>query len=184
MLTVPEMIMIGGNSRNSGKTTMACSIITKLATSMEVIGLKVTSVRPGEEEWHGNHTSETSGSYTIFEETNPHLKKDTSKMLRAGASHVYYIQVSDIFLEKAVLHFLSMYINKQIIVCESRSLRNFIIPGLFLMMMRVTTQGNPKDVDDYLSKSDKNIYYGDETTQLRQFADNLYFENGKFALDK
>lgn len=182
MLTIPEMVMIGGNSRNSGKTTMACSIINKLAVKHEVIGLKVTSIRPGEEEMHGNHTDDSTANYTVFEELDRQSHKDTSKMLMSGAAHVYYIRVSDIFLEQAVLHFLSKYINKQIIVCESRSLRNIIIPGIFLMMIRTPAQIEVKEVGNYVSKADKVFYFNDDVTKINQFVANLHFENGKFVL--
>jgi hypothetical protein len=184
MLKIPGMVMIGGNSRNSGKTTMACSIISKISATREVIGLKVTSVRPGEEDKHGNHDEEITANYTIFEELDRESHKDTSKMLRAGAAHVYFIRVSDAFMEKAVLHFLSKYINKQVIVCESRSLRKFIIPGIFLMMIRQPAQSEEKDVDAYLAKADKIFYFGDDNTDKIQFAANLHFESGKFVSNR
>jgi len=184
MLSVPEMVMIDGNSRNSGKTTMACSIISKISAKHEVIGLKVTSVRPGEEDKHGNHEEDLTTNYTIFEELDRESQKDTSKMLRAGATRVYFIRVSDIYIEQAVLHFLSRYINKQVIVCESRSLRKLIIPGLFLMMLRKPAQSEEKDVDDYLKKADKIFYFGDDSTEKIQFAADLQFEKGKFVVNR
>lgn len=181
MITVPGMVLIGGNCRNSGKTTMACHIISHISSSHEVIGLKVTSVRNGEMDKHGNHDEGFPTEYSIFEELNREPSKDTSLMLRAGATHVYYIKVSDIFIEQAVLHFLSRYINKQIVVCESRSLRNYIIPGLFLMMIRLPAPNEEKDVSDYLPKSDKIFYFDDGIATIKQFADNLQFENGRFV---
>lgn len=180
MISVHEMIMIGGNSRNSGKTTIACRCIARLAATHEVIGLKVTSVRPGEENMHGNHHENGTGSFTVFEELDTESHKDTSKMLKAGAAHVYYIRVEEIFIQQAVLHFLSKYINKQIIVCESRSLRSIISPGLFLMMMRLPEEGKGKDISDYLSKADKVFYFGKGMDDIKKFTDNLNFINGNY----
>lgn len=180
MIYVPEMIMIGGNSRNSGKTSIACNCIAKLAVTHEVIGLKVTSVRPGEENMHGNHDENVSGNFSVFEEIDPESHKDTSKMLKAGAAHVYYIRVDEKFMEQAILHFMSKYINKQIIVCESRSLRGIITPGLFLMMMRLPQEGKVKDISDYLSKADKVFYFGKGLDEIKKFTDNLNFINGFF----
>lgn len=182
MITLPEMIMIGGNSRNSGKTTMVCKIITNLAASHNVIGLKVTSVRPGEETKHGSHNEESLADFTIFEELDSESGKDTSRMLRAGASKVFYIRVSENFIEEAVLHFLSKYINKQIVVCESRSLRNIVVPGLFLMMIRTPAQSEDKDVEYYLSKADKVFHFNNSMAVLSKFADEIHLENGKFVL--
>ena len=184
MISIPEMIMIGGNSRNSGKTTMACGIITRISATHEVIGLKVTSIRPGEEDKHGIHDEEITANYTIFEELDRESHKDTSKMLRAGATHVYFIRVSDFFVEQALLHFLSKYINNQVIVCESRSLRKLIIPGIFLMMIRQPAQSEEKDVDAYVAKADKIFYFDNDNNEKIQFAADLHFENGKFVLNR
>lgn len=181
MLAFPNMVMIGGNSRNSGKTTLACDIISRLSGIHEIIGLKVTSVRPEEDEMHGNHTGEDTSCYSIFEELNTVSNKDTSKMLRAGATHVFYVRVSDKFIEKAVLHFMSTYINKQVIICESRNLRRIINPGLFLMMMRLPEEGkSKKDNETFLSLADKVFCFGTDQTKMKQFADNLRFEKGVF----
>lgn len=181
MISVPQMVMIGGNTRNSGKTTMACNIIEKLAGFHEVIGLKVTNVRIGEDHLHGNHEEEMASTYTIYEELNPDSHKDTSKMLLSGATHVYYIRTTEKFIEKAVLHFLSKYINKQIIVCESRSLRGIITPGLFLMMVGLQAEGKEKDISEYLNKADKVFHFPEDMEVARQFASDLYYMNDKFV---
>ncbi len=186
MLNIPNMVIIGGNSRNSGKTTMACDMIDRLSATHEVIGLKVTSIRPGEADMHGNHANEETSDYTITAESDPNSGKDTSKMLMAGASQVFYIRASENFIEKAILHFLSRDINKQIIVCESRSLRGIIDPGLFLMMMRLPVEGKIKEVTDYLSLADRVFYFGPDSyrdrTEKQKFIDNLQFTNGRFDL--
>jgi len=181
MISVPEMIMIGGNSRNSGKTTMACSCIAKLSDVHEVIGLKVTSIRPGEEDLHGNHEDNFSDNFSIYEEKNPESLKDTSKMLKAGATHVYYIRAEENFTKQAILHFLSKYVNKQLIVCESRSLREIISPGLFLIMMKLQVVEKTKDMDKYLKKADKIFYFAEDSREIKRFSDNLNFKNCKFV---
>jgi hypothetical protein len=185
MISVPEMVMIGGNSRNSGKTTMACSIIRKLSVNHEVIGLKVTSVKPGEEELHGNHNGNHNenfnGNFTIFEEKNSESHKDTAKMLQAGATHVYYIRVEQNFTEQAILHFLFSYAKGQLIVCESRSLRRIVNPGLFLIMMRLQVKTEAKDMSDFLGMADKILYFDEGLEGIKHFSDNLKFNNCKFV---
>jgi len=181
MISVPEMVMIGGNSRNSGKTTMACSIIRKLSVNHEVIGLKVTSVKPGEEELHGNHDENFNGNFTIFEEKNSESHKDTSKMLKAGATHVYYIYVVENFTEQAILYFLFSYAKGQLIVCESRSLRRIVYPGLFLIMMRLQVTTEAKDMSDFLGMADKILYFDEGLEGIKHFSDNLNFKNSKFV---
>jgi hypothetical protein len=184
MISVPEMVMIGGNSRNSGKTTMACSIIKKLSVNHEVIGLKVTSVKHGEQELHGNHDEEFNGNFMIFEEKNSESHKDTSKMLKAGATHVYYLRAEENFTKQAILHFLLKYVSGQIIVCESRSLRSIVSPGLFLIMMRLQLDAKTKDMSEFLGKADKVFFFDESLVEIKQFSDNLNFNNCKFVWNR
>lgn len=174
--------MIGGNSRNAGKTTLACSIISKLSVRHEVIALKVTSVRPEEVDLHGNHTDDSIDGYRIIQEFLPNTHKDTSMMLRAGASSVFYIRADAGFEEQAILHFTTEYITDQPIVCESRSLRSLVIPGLFLMTMRLPAIGKAKDVSAYISLADKVFHFDIDFSEIDQFTHDLHFENGRFFI--
>lgn len=178
------MVMVGGNSRNSGKTTVACSIINKLSATQKVIGLKVTSIRHGEGDMHGNHHEEFASGFSVFEEHNSESLKDTSKMLRAGALHVYFIRAEDTFAEQAILQFFSSYINNELIVCESRSLRNIIIPGLFVMMIREPAISKPKEVTGFLEKADCIFDYSSQQSEIQYFNDNLQFIENQFQFQK
>lgn len=100
---------------------------------------------------HGNHAGKDTSCFSIFEELSADSHKDNSKMLRGCVTHGYYLRVSEFFFNKAVLHFVSTYINNQVIVCESRSLRRSINPGLFLMMMQLPEVGKSKnDIETFL----------------------------------
>ena len=176
------MILIGGNSRNCGKTTLACNIIGKLAKSHEVIGLKVTAMRPGEDHLHGNHDIENSSDFTIFEELDPLTHKDTSRMLQSGAKRVFYIQALDESIENRLLDFISKYSNKQPIVCESRSLRRLIKPSLFLMMIRVTEQGTIKhNMQSFLPLANKVFDLAKDENEMKQFVDSIQIFDGEIV---
>lgn len=181
MVEVPNMVIIGGNSRNAGKTTLACKIISRFSTNSEVIGLKVTCIRPDEDLFHGRHEEKLDSGFTICEELNAGTHKDTSKMLNAGALKVYFIRVEESFIEQAILQFMSRYINNQLIVCESRSLREIIRPGLFLMMMR-TDVDSPKDISAYLDKADRVFYYGDDQSVISQYVEGLNLDNSTIKI--
>ena len=105
-------------------------------------------------------------------------------MLRAGATYVYYIQAKEDFLKKTILHFIARYINNQIIVCESRSLRKTINPSLFLMMMRLPTEGKIKeDLLSYIELADRVFHFGADESEKKQLIENLRFTNGKFDIN-
>lgn len=131
---IPNLIIIGGSSRNVGKTTLALKLIEKYAGSETITGLKVTSIRRGEESFHGSHPDPDLQDFRITEETSDKSCKDTSKMLTAGADRVYYIETPDNQINKALDIFLATKNTGGPIVCESRNLRIAVIPGLFVLL--------------------------------------------------
>lgn len=154
MFEIPNMVMIGSNSRNAGKTTLACNLIKSWSSTHRVVGLKVTSIRPGEADKHGTHLEDASSDFSITEELDSESYKDTSLMLKAGAHKVYYIRSSDNLLEKAFKSFLILEPHKPVFVCESRNLRKVVNPGIMIMMMRFPAFGKEKDVSEYLVLAD------------------------------
>jgi len=184
MFSVPNLLMIGGNSRNCGKTTLACNLIRKFAVNHKVIGLKVSNIRPGDTDMHGNHRDEPAGDFFIMEEFDRETNKDTSKLLRAGAARVFYIRATDDCLKEAILDFLNKYTDNQPIVCESRSLRDVLEPGLFFMMIRTPESKVSKDVSDYLLKADKVFFFNDQQVEKEKHIENIAFLEGKFILRK
>lgn len=162
MIALPNMLMISGNTRNSGKTSLACSVIRRFSKDHPVTGLKVTRIHPGEEAFHGDHGGENDAAWDLQEETNPAGHKDTSRMLQAGASHVYYIRTTDDHLAEALDAFLKQKCAGTLIVCESRSLRYAVEPGVFILMMRQTEPGKGKDVSTLLSLADAVTGKGDD----------------------
>lgn len=134
LMYLPNLIIIGGSSRNVGKTTLALSLVRKYAASEKITGLKVSSLRPDENSFHGNHTDKPVSKFRILEEKNYIADKDTSKLLKAGAQKVFYIEATNDYLLPAFEEFLSVNSGKGPIICESGSLRNIVKPGLFVLL--------------------------------------------------
>lgn len=184
MIYLPQMILVAGNSRNSGKTSMACNLIRHLSENHQVVAVKFTSIRPEEADFHGRHAEGFDEDFIVREEVNPPEGKDTNLMLKAGAVKVFYVSAHEKFLEKALLLFLTKVINKQLIVCESRSLRTIVKPGLFLMMMRQNDLPIAKHVDEYLSIADKICTFGHIEDELADFVKAIEYKREKYHLRK
>lgn len=183
MIEIPNMLMIGGNSRNAGKTTLACKVIEKISANYPVIGLKVTSIRPGEADLHGSHSDDDLSGYSIIEEVNSKSNKDTSLMLQAGASRVFYVRANEGFGLKAMVEFMTRFNTNQPIICESRSLRNDVTPGLFIMVMHKAAAGKEKDVSFYLGKADHVQFYSEDQENIDQTASRITFSQQKFSFE-
>jgi hypothetical protein len=131
MMTIPNLLLIAGTGNKSGKTTLACWIIEQFK-GFGIVGIKITP--HFHETTPGLNLIVAKKGFSIYEETNSGTQKDTSRMLKSGADHVFFAKVTDGDLKEAFLE-----INKYIppdtpIVCESPALRHQIVPGLFVIM--------------------------------------------------
>lgn len=131
-MKLPKLLLIAGNGRNIGKSTLAETIIASFSKKEEIIGLKVTTMYPEESNCHGEKETQFPNPFSIFEETDIHSPKDTARMLRAGASRVFYIRCTDEHLKDALEAFYSIISTLSVIVCESGSLRKVADPGVFI----------------------------------------------------
>jgi molybdopterin-guanine dinucleotide biosynthesis protein A len=154
-----SIVLIAGTGRNVGKTSLACELIKEVSKYSEVIGLKISP--------HGHTQSKDAGlvcfheKYSVYKETDTSTTKDSSRMLNAGASQVYYIQAEDGFIGEA-FYALSEKIDSNIpMVCESGGLRNYIIPSLFIICDRVQNNVIKEKLKPILPKANKIIRFND-----------------------
>jgi len=130
-LKFPNLLLIAGNGRNVGKTTLACKIISWFSAEKEVVGLKIS---PHFYEFNEADVVFKNKQVAIVEEKKIDTK-DSSLMLQAGAKKVYFVMVKPEHLHRAVEHMIKILPNK-LIVCESGGLHEYVNPGLFLMVNR------------------------------------------------
>lgn len=152
MIPVPRMLMIGSTGRNSGKTTFAIEGIRRWKEKYPVIALKVTSM----EELNGNcprgghgcnGCSNLGANYELIEELDPNTAKDTSQLLKNGASRVFWLRSLRTHLSQSMEDFLKLVPSNAVIICESNSLRKVVEPGAFIILnntknglMKITAQ--------------------------------------------
>ena len=72
--------------------------------------------------------------------------KDTSRMLRAGADKVYFAKVWDDQLLDVFNKIMELVPENIPVVCESPALRNFVEPGVFLIITSETINKH-KDIN-------------------------------------
>lgn len=131
-----HLITVGGTGRNVGKTEFVCRLIAKMSRSFDVFGLKVSAMFPDELLYHGDH-SDIKKAGQMFEELRTDTKKDTSRMLRAGARRVFFLRCDEKDIPGAYEEFRRIIPSRSIVVCESNSLDEFIHPGLRIMVKAI-----------------------------------------------
>jgi len=166
-----NILIISGDGRKSGKTTLACLLISALE-SQGVIAVKICP------HFHDIKSMEVimevSGLYGIYRETLITCDKDSSLMLAAGAAYVYYIQCSDSGLKAAWEEIEKILPDDRPVICESGGLAGIINPGLHVLMKgsaQKKTVVNKADVEITIDK-------------MPDAADNFSFSEGKWNWKK
>lgn len=128
------MLLIAGTGRDSGKTLLACNIIRLFCKRTPVISCKICR--------HAHHI-DASGKVIadednlyIAEEEDPGTGKDSSRLLEAGAARSFYVVATDDQLIRATEMIMGLAGNNAYYIFESGGLRQFVTPGLFIMMSR------------------------------------------------
>jgi hypothetical protein len=130
-MIIPNLLLIAGKGTKSGKTSMVCKIIEQFP------GLKITAIKISphfHETTTGLISKSEKNGYSIYEETNRDTSKDTSRMLHSGAHKVYFAKVWDDQLLDVFNEIMKYIPSNFPVICESPALRNFIEPGVFIIM--------------------------------------------------
>ncbi len=169
MYKISNLLLIAGTGRNTGKTTLACSIINKFSSDFQIIGLKISP------HFHGGTDSLRllSGNefYNIYEETSANTGKDSSKMLKAGAYRVFYIETNDEHLLSAFIKFKELAPPGYPIVCESPALRNYVRPGVFFIVDSEANRNKKESILAWKSLADK--YLEADKDNVEEFIENI-----------
>ena len=132
--TLPNLLLIAGTGRNVGKTSFACHIIAQTAKSHELVAIKISPHLHAQSP--GQKVLFSDPAFQIIEESNPATSKDSSRMLQAGASRVFYLQTIDKQIREPFEKLLSLIPENQPLVCESGALLDYARPGLFVIVKR------------------------------------------------
>ncbi|MBK5243671.1 MAG: hypothetical protein JJE18_01360 [Eubacteriaceae bacterium] len=153
------MILIGSTARNSGKTTLALSIINKYKLNGAVVAIKVTTIaekngkciRGGE---GCGVCSNLKGNFEIIEEINAANNKDTSLLLAAGAKKVYWLKTLKSHIYEGFEELIAGIPEDTLIVCESNSLKKVVNPGIFIMVKNAESSQIKQSAMEVIDQAD------------------------------
>ena len=153
----PNFIIVSGNGRNSGKTTFVERVIKQNCRNYAITAVKV-SPHFHSRTIHKNSLI-TNENYSILEETDTLNTKDSSRMLRAGAEKVFYIECTDDHLGDAMQYLLNRKEINGPVVCESGGLRKLVKPSLFLLLTRPDLKQNSGSFMQLCPLADIIVYF-------------------------
>jgi hypothetical protein len=169
-LYLPRLLLIAGNGRESGKTTLACRLIKRIGTTAPVAAIKISP-----------HKHEPSNGISILEESSRISEKDSARMLAAGALRSFYITAGDREL-KEVIPLLTELSDRYYILCESGGLRKLVQPGLFVIVNE-SSRKNIKNTLEPLRGYD-HLWMNFNGTVFIPDEKNIYTENDQWQIRK
>ncbi len=176
MISKLNILLVSGTGRNCGKTTIACELISHFSHLLKVVGLKVSP--------HFHQTSSgqrriySNADCAIYEETDKNSGKDSSRMLEAGASKVYYIQCTDSNLDNVIAKLNEIIPSDTPVICESGSFGLYYNPGIHIMIHGNGYSGDKKSANINMEKADMII--NQESIIDTSWIDNIIFEKERW----
>ena len=180
MKKLNNILLVSGSGRNSGKTTFACHAIRQLAMSEKVIGLKISP------HFHitGNKQKLVAKGegFQVFQETDLLSGKDSSRMLQAGASEVFFVHCNDIHLP-GIWEVVEKLIPEDCpVVCESGSFSKVYRSGMHVLVMENEPDKSKESYFQNVEKAD--CVVKKEEFLPEYFGFEIQFKDKKWELKK
>lgn len=149
-----KTVVVGGHSRNIGKTSVAAAIIAA-TREFAWTALKITQ--------YGHHICSTSGHtcncvvedpdhpFAITRELESGSGTDTARLLQSGAREVYWVRTRTGDLEQAMPSLTELLVGREYVLFESNSILRFVQPDVYLSVLQY-------DVEDF--KISSRLYLG------------------------
>jgi hypothetical protein len=126
-------IVIGGHSRNVGKTSLVEAIIASWPRHSWT-AVKISS------HWHDHKTKAGLGAgeeiFRIDEEFCEKTATDTGRYLTAGAERSFWVRVRTGHLQDAIPALMPVLNSSPYVIIESNGIVKHITPDLYLMVLR------------------------------------------------
>jgi hypothetical protein len=150
-----SIIVIGGHTRNVGKTSVVAGLIAALPTH-HWTAIKITEHRHSACSTHGEacDCATADHSWAISEEKDRSGESDTSRFLVAGAEHSWWVRTQPGCLAAAMPRIREIVASSQNVIIESNSILRFIKPDLYLTVLDPQTADFKTSAQTYLDQAD------------------------------
>jgi hypothetical protein len=150
-----KLIIIGGHSRNVGKTSLVAGIISALP-ELRFTALKITQYGHGICSADGSPCDCASDdhSWAVTEERNRSGESDTSRFLVAGAEKVYWVRTRQGMLAEAMPRIRQVIATSENVIVESNSLMKFLRPDLYLTILDFANPDFKDSAREFLDRAD------------------------------
>ncbi len=157
------IIVVGGHSRNVGKTSVVAGLIAALR-EFEWTAAKITQYGHGICSANGKpcHCATSDHSWAISEERDLSGESDSSRFLVAGAAKVFWVRTEQGRLAQAMPALQDRIKGARNVILESNSVLQFVHPDLYLTVLDPATADFKNSAREFLSRADAVILHASE----------------------
>jgi hypothetical protein len=157
------LIVIGGHSRNVGKTSVAAGLIAALP-EYQWTAMKITQYGHGvcSRDGQSCHCATGDHSWAISEEKDRSGDSDTSRFLIAGAAPVWWVRTEQGRLAEALPAIRRRLAAAKNTILESNSILKFVRPDLYLTVLDPANADFKKSAQEFLDRADAVIWHQPE----------------------
>ena len=138
--TVVAIVVVGGHSRNVGKTSVVAGLIAAMP-EREWLAVKITQYGHGICSANGEACDCVTADHAsaITEERDRSGETDTSRFLVAGAKRSLWVRTRQGFLAEAMPRLRERIAGAENVIIESNSVMKFLRPDLYLPVLDLGT---------------------------------------------
>jgi hypothetical protein len=154
------VVVIGGHSRNVGKTSVVAGLIAALP-EFNWTALKITQYGHGVCSLDGEscHCATDDHTWAISEEQDRSGESDTSRFLAAGAARVWWVRTEQGRLAEAMPAIRRRLGEADNVILESNSVLKFVRPDIYLTVLDPATEDFKKSAQEFLDLADAVILH-------------------------
>jgi len=157
------IVVIGGHSRNVGKTSVVAGLIAALP-DFHWTALKITQYGHGvcSRDGEACHCATDDHSWAISEEKDRSGESDTSRFLVAGAVRAFWVRTEQGRLAEAVPTIRRRIAESENVILESNSILKFVRPDLYLTVLDPATADFKRSSQEFLDQADAIILHASD----------------------
>jgi hypothetical protein len=163
------IVVIGGHSRNVGKTSVVAGLIAALP-EYHWTALKITQYGHGVCSASGEacHCATDDHTWAISEEKDRSGESDTSRFLVAGAARVWWVRTEQGRLAEAMPAIRQRLADAKNVILESNSVLKFVRPDVYLTILDPANADFKKSAKEFLDRADAVILHGATTPRWKE----------------
>ena len=154
------LVVVGGHSRNVGKTSVMAGLIAGLR-EYAWLAVKITQFGHGICALQGEacDCATEDHSWAISEERNRDSGSDTSRYLQAGAARALWVRTEQGRLAEAMPALREKIATADNVILESNSVLRFVRPDVYLTVLDPATEDFKTSAQEFLDRADAVILH-------------------------